>query len=669
MLLSVADGRPRNTETIRTPDLIPSALRSNAQSFLALLEQYYDFINTEGLPTDEIASITSQKDIDRVSLKYLDQIEEYIGKNIPKSRAMNRVEVYRMIVKYYNSRGSDDSVHAFFKIFFGVLIELFYPGDYLFDLSNGRGYWPGNEEIRKRNQDPILRNSDSAKSSITIQGMTYTDLLGGGAAQLTSVEYRPIVNDSYSFECLYDNGLTTVIAGDKSHITITLDNAEGLSIATDYYFLDFFNGKPRYSAKLNFTSSAFHPSIYWDGYRWIYRLMQEYYIYSDDAVDDPVLVTNWSPVIDYITFNGYLLVYDGTPLALSSEYSALSVSDISFVAPITAQIHSGLKRISDFNKEVSLSITIGGSAWFSAITSHSREYMTNGDALLPAQIETGQLALVNCVNESFIHPYVLGISDMLFDHIVWKRLDILDEWTYENDKSRASHKYKIFDGVFWQNYSYNIRSELDIGEWYDDYMKFVHPAGLKLFNTIIIEAVLHNDWSQRLNYLTSDQDDRYRWLRALVPPHALNPRSIGYHSPKYQPGWLKEMLYRYLFTYYSDNEELLRVLILTFKLMFTADARNSFVREQYQASEKFIDSVMIGDGYFNMTIADAEESYNETNKCRFLNIASFIDGNIDWNEGSIDINETSDELDWQDSTISNSLNNDTFDSSYVQVLE
>ena len=139
MILSVVDSRPRNQESQRVRELLPHAISENATALIGFLEQYYEYMNTVGLPSNVISNITTEHDIDRVSASYLDAIQAEIANSIPNSRALDRVSLYKKIVKYYSIRGTSDSAMVFFRIFFDELIELIYPKDYLFKTSDGSG--------------------------------------------------------------------------------------------------------------------------------------------------------------------------------------------------------------------------------------------------------------------------------------------------------------------------------------------------------------------------------------------------------------------------------------------------------------------------------------------------------------------------------------------------
>jgi hypothetical protein len=128
---------PQNLETTRTNTLIPEQLIGKAQGLIHLLKDYYNYLNAEGLPSYEINLILDNHDIDRVSAKYIDSIGREIAKNVPNSKVLDQVSLYKKIVKFYSTRGSEDSLYAFFRIFFDEAVTVVYPKERLFKLSDG----------------------------------------------------------------------------------------------------------------------------------------------------------------------------------------------------------------------------------------------------------------------------------------------------------------------------------------------------------------------------------------------------------------------------------------------------------------------------------------------------------------------------------------------------
>jgi hypothetical protein len=143
----VTTQRPQvsNVESSRVADLIPEQQRENADTLIRLLEDYYRFLNSEGMPSLEIESITKEQDIDRASLEFIDEIQKEIAKTFPESLSFNKVSFYKRVVDYYSSRGTENSAITFFKLFFDESIDIFYPKDTLFRLSEGN--WQRKENI------------------------------------------------------------------------------------------------------------------------------------------------------------------------------------------------------------------------------------------------------------------------------------------------------------------------------------------------------------------------------------------------------------------------------------------------------------------------------------------------------------------------------------------
>lgn len=408
-LSSVASAAPRDIETVRTPDLIPANIRKNAQNLLLLLEEYYNFLNEQGNPSQEIERISTLKDLDLVPDKYLTQINELIGVSVPNSHVMTKQELYRIIIQYYQTRGSEDSIHLFFKIFFNKSIEIFYPREWLFDLSMGK-----------------------------------------------------------------------------------------------------FSG--------NFTEAP-------------------------PEVPEPV-----EPIAPIEALN--------TP----EEYQEL-------------------------------------------LLIYQVEY---AEYLLKLAQYQNYLEKLNAWNQTGPQPI------------------------YENTRSHLSDWYKLFDGHFYQNYSYQVKTDTDASEWLADYKRFVHPAGLELFISVALEIFRSNNWNQVINYPEAIADSS-NWLTYLTPPW-LTTGKDGYFLPKYQPGWFKDSLLRFIFTYLFDMQNDPRLWIVYYNIVTVLNSeisspkfRDYFVRQQIQNEEKFIETDQtLADGWLNKTIAGCEEEFSRGQGTKLWNIGTFI---------------------------------------------
>ena len=143
MILSVANSRPRNMQSIHVKDILPepNANDVNVDSLAKFLEDYYTYMNLDGNPSREIASIIQNKDIDYATEKYLDEIELLIAKYTPQSNLIDRERLLKIINNYYTVRGTEEGTKLFFKLFYGEDISINYPGERVFNTSDGQGQY------------------------------------------------------------------------------------------------------------------------------------------------------------------------------------------------------------------------------------------------------------------------------------------------------------------------------------------------------------------------------------------------------------------------------------------------------------------------------------------------------------------------------------------------
>ena len=252
MLLSIADGRPRNLESVRTQSLFPDNVQSGAANIIAFIQEYYDYINTHGLPSAEIGSVITDKDIDVASNDYLDNIGNLIANNIPNSTSLDKVSLYKIIVKYYNTRGSEDSIVAFFKIFLNETVSLFYPKEYLFAPSSGAINWdPYDVPPLERTTPPVNGVADT----ITVNNSGLENLI------LVEPDDKILVLDNSS-----NLLLTTLPRLQTGGITINFPTLT---------YAGLYDGRAAYTGPTAaLTNILWQPyALYWDSYntQWTLR--------------------------------------------------------------------------------------------------------------------------------------------------------------------------------------------------------------------------------------------------------------------------------------------------------------------------------------------------------------------------------------------------------------
>jgi hypothetical protein len=514
MLLSIADGRPRNLESVRTQSLFPDNIQSGAANIIAFIQEYYNYINTHGLPSAEIGSIITDKDIDVVSNNYLDSIGNLIANNIPNSTSLDKVSLYKIIVKYYNTRGSEDSITAFFKIFLNETVSIFYPKEYLFTPSSGKINWdPYDVPPLELTAAPVNGVADT----ITINNSGFENLI--------------IADSNDSLLTLND---TTVI---------TLDpvlTSEGVVINfPTLTYAGFYNGRLAYTSTGTLTN----------------LLQQPYALYYDEQY------AAW--------------ILRGGVGATAGYWYSTQITGANLLAPPTNQGAVWAPKLSSTVGVPFLNFVDGDAA---------ATQPTNGN--LYARTGTfPNRTVYKCVDDGSLPGH----------SIIWQ-LQSGPEYVYEDHKGFASDSYKIQDSNYWQNYSYDIQSNSDATVWRNAFLKFVHPAGLKLFTSLLLEIQSLNVWDSFISYQLPNPQDRYSWLGALNPTDTYQR-----HTPKYQPGWLSISDLEYIFTvlFAEGSIALSREVIMIFQLIMSSEySERQLVSQEYDLNGiKFRDPSCLGDGF------------------------------------------------------------------------
>jgi len=412
MLLSIADARPRNLESVRAQSLLPSNIQSGAANLIAFIQKYYEYINTSGLPSREIGSIISDKDIDSQSNLYLDNIRELIALNIPNSTVLDKVSLYKIIINYYNTRGSEESILAFFRIFLNQIVSVSYPREQLFAPSSGK----------------FVRTFSAS-------------------GQPLQLSVTPTVAASAPV-----NGSTALVNG-----------------------------------------------------------------------------------------NRYVIVQSGNT---RSVYFCTVVNTLTYA--------------------------------------------------------------------------------------------LVEQYEYKDVHGMPSNTDKIQDSYYWQAYSYVIKTDTDAVFWLDPYLKFVHPAGLKLFVELVLQLFSANDWDTVIeNYFAlSDAADSNSWLKSLIWDKSINHQ----HSPKYQPGWNRSKILFFLLVVDSNLENnsntaktFFRGAQLYFQLYIQENINGApqsvgiLNASNYDSALKFIDAGCVDNFILNSTIeAMSQPNYSLTQYGIRHNLGAYV---------------------------------------------
>lgn len=171
---SVVSTRRTTKEAVRAPSLVPGLLQDKAATLIQLLKDYYSYMNEQGAPTNEISGIDESRNIDVADYAYLDKIQKEIAITVPKYAVVDRVTLYKNLMRYYSIRGSQESISLFFKIMFNDEVEVYYPQTDVLIPSSG-SWVPPTSGIPGRYNDNkgFLSNTIKLQDSYYWQQFSY----------------------------------------------------------------------------------------------------------------------------------------------------------------------------------------------------------------------------------------------------------------------------------------------------------------------------------------------------------------------------------------------------------------------------------------------------------------------------------------------------------------
>ena len=180
---------------------LPSFIREDHSTFVAFMEAYYEWLDSN---TDNIR-ITSQVDnvfdIDESLDIFVEDFQKTYIASFPISLAINpetgeKLDARKLIKNirnFYKAKGIEKSYKFLFRIIYNSEIEIYYPKDFIFNLSDGR--WVSERKMYIR---PSERNSLVGKTISQRQdNFDTTSQLLARARVTEQISYRKGTNDVY----------------------------------------------------------------------------------------------------------------------------------------------------------------------------------------------------------------------------------------------------------------------------------------------------------------------------------------------------------------------------------------------------------------------------------------------------------------------------------------
>jgi hypothetical protein len=121
-------------------DLIPEHIVSDNPELVEFIKVYALYLEKENLSAYYLNQLDLQRDIDLIETSLLTELQNEIGTPIPRSFAADPRLFYKHLVDFYKSRGTPESIKAFFRLIYEDDVEIYFPKDDMLIPSDGKWY-------------------------------------------------------------------------------------------------------------------------------------------------------------------------------------------------------------------------------------------------------------------------------------------------------------------------------------------------------------------------------------------------------------------------------------------------------------------------------------------------------------------------------------------------
>lgn len=127
-------------------EVLPEHFRTDYPNLVTFLDAYYEFLDSADNFGGIIEELQTVRDIEDTKLEYLDYLFDEIGLGISGGQFETPREVIRNFGNFFRVKGSEYSIHGFFRAFFKEEIEIFHPKNSLFVVGESN---IGTEDAKK----------------------------------------------------------------------------------------------------------------------------------------------------------------------------------------------------------------------------------------------------------------------------------------------------------------------------------------------------------------------------------------------------------------------------------------------------------------------------------------------------------------------------------------
>lgn len=430
---------------------VPDHVSANYPELIEFISAYLDFLETEHGASYYQNTLPQQRDTDLQEEQFLRRIEKEIGLFVPREYEATPRLFYNKISELWKSKGSQEALETFFRLFLNDTVQVRYPWDFVLKPSDGR--WQAPQKLRVS----LIRGDADDFSSQRIQQIEEY-----GFATVTRVE-RKVYADQTIFELTLlraetvggfnvGNRITTEDRSVEAEIYNSLSNINVTQPGTDYQVGDRI--RLQGLSRISFEARV--------------NRVDESGGISGVSIIDFGSGTTPDHIRD-VRASGKFFLFEFNTFRYLDEDRDLLIADNQDITNET---------LLGFRDEYS------GDPYFGEPYTGTAVFSAEDQSLVDDPIQTEEI-VITPVDPS--QPLVFEVDSV--DGIGAKfslEFDAIIESSgfYDGIRGQLSNAIVLQDSEFYQKFSYEVVTSYPINQWINPLKKHVHPSGTKPFGLI-----------------------------------------------------------------------------------------------------------------------------------------------------------------------------------------
>ena len=142
----------------------PSFVKEDYSTFIAFLEAYYEWLDNNPNYLRSVSQLENIVDIDETLEIFIEDFKKTYINSFPINLVINPVtgekvnvrKLIKNIKNFYRAKGIKNSYRFIFRLFYNSDVEIYYPKEFILNLSDGR--WITEKKIYLRPEDPNVES-------------------------------------------------------------------------------------------------------------------------------------------------------------------------------------------------------------------------------------------------------------------------------------------------------------------------------------------------------------------------------------------------------------------------------------------------------------------------------------------------------------------------------